>query len=308
MFAIDTLDLWEEAKNEGKIELGNEELNALKNKINCLDNISSRLFEEIINQENAKRDNSNKEQGYKEIDVTGKIARIDRHSGKEYKLIFDERLENSKNSLERDLAIYKSIANIRDNVYLIRECSFSTLLYSLIQQKSSKNFGVIKNEYIDGKYVNKLNSKYVLIGIDYEGFNMPIKFHVNKANLIDTLKSFFGNSIIQEYEGGEDFIVGKELIATNLLMPIPKRHKKVINELYKQSKGKKNEKFVSHIRFLKEPGMGKYPKHLMEQKVTPKWVRYVLKPKNYIELQTGDEFILDENNNFIPNKGEIEFE
>lgn len=34
----------------------------------------------------------------------------------------------------------------------------------------------------------------------------------------------------------------------------------------------------------------------------------MLKPKNYIELQTGDEFILDENNNFIPNKGEIEFE
>lgn len=306
IFAVDTLDLWDKAKKDGRIGLTVDKLNVLKNKINCLDNISSRLFEEIINQESAKKEKT--EADYKEVDISEKLSRINRHSGKEYKDIFDEKLPDSENYLERDLAVYKTVANIRDNVYLIRENSFLTFLYSLIKQKSSKNFGIIKDEYVDGKFVNTLNSKYVLIGIDYEGFNMPVKFHTNKENLIDTLKTSIGNSIIQEYEGGEDFVVGNELIATSLLMPIPKAHKKAINEIYKQSKGKKNEKFISHIRFLKEPGMGKFPKHLMQAKSTPKGIKYIMKPKKHIDLQNGQEYILDKNNNFVQDGGEVEFE
>ena len=306
IFAIDTLDLWEKAKEEGKIELNAQQISALKDKINCLDNISSRLFEEIINQEMSKKEELQCD--FKEVNISDKLERINRHSGKDYKFIFDNKLPESENRLEKDLPLYKQIANIRDNVYIIRENAFSTFLYSLIKQKSSKNFGVIKNEYVDGKLVNKLDSKYILIGVDYEGFNMPVKFHANKENLIDTLKTSIGNSIIQEYEGGEDFIVGEELISTNLLMPIQKPHKKAINEIYKQSKGKKNEKFISHIRFLKEPGIGKFPKHLMQAKNTPKGVKYVIKPKKYIDLETRKEYVLDENNNFIQHGGEIEFE
>ena len=306
IFAVDTLDLWDKAKNDGRIELTADKLNVLKNKINCLDNISSRLFEEIINQENAKKEKVKAD--YKEVDISEKLSRINRHSGKEYKDIFDEKLPESENYLERDLAVYKTVANIRDNVYIIRENSFLTFLYSLIKQKSSKNFGIIKNEYVDGKFVNTLISKYVLIGRDYEGLNMPMRLHVNKNNLIESLIAYLGTSKIQEYEGGEDFVVANELITTSVLMPIPKVHKKAINEIYKQSKGKKNEKFISHIRFLKEPGMGKYPKHLMQAKNTPKGIKYVMKPKKYVDLQNGEEYILDENNNFVQDGGELDFE
>ena len=137
---------------------------------------------------------------------------------------------------------------------------------------------------------------------------MPIRLHINKSNLIDMLNLSFGNSIIQEYEGAEDFVVANELISTSLLMPIPKTHKKAINEIYKQSKGKKNERFISHIRFLKEPGMGKFPKHLMQAKNTPKGIKYIMKPKKYVDLQNGEEYRLDENNNFIQDGGELDFE
>lgn len=306
IFAIDTLDLWEEAKQKGKISLSEDKIKAIKDKISCLDNISSRLFEEIINHYNLK--DAQMEKDFLEVDVSEKIERINRHNGEEYREIFDRKLPDSKNDLDRELLIYKTIANIRDNVYTIRENILLTFLYSLIKEKSSKNFGIVKNEYIAGKFINKLNSKYVLIGVDHEGLNMPMRLHVNKQNLIEVLEGFLGNAIIQEYEGAEDFVVGNELISTSLLMPISKKQKKGINELYKTSKGKKNEKFISHIRFLKEPGMGKFPKHLMKTKNTPKGIKYVMKPKKYIDLQNGKEYILDENNNFVQDGGELDFE
>lgn len=306
IFAIDTLNLWEDAKNNGLIQLDSEKINGLKNKMSCLDNISLRLVDEIMNQEKSKTNPL--EDGYREVDISDKLDRIYKHNGKDYKDIFDKILPDSLNSLDRDLEIFKSIVNIRDNVYAMRERDFSTFLYSLIKQKSSKNFGIIRNEFVNGKFIDKLNSKYILLGIDYEGFNMPIRMHINKSNLIDVLNLAFGNSIIQEYEGAEDFVVANELISTSLLMPIPRSHKKAINEMYKKSKGKKNEKFISHIRFLKEPGMGKFPKHLMHAKNTPKGIKYIMKPKRYIDLQNGQKYILDENNNFIQHGGEIEFE
>lgn len=306
IFAIDALDLWEEAKQKGKITLTDDKIKAIKDKISCLDNISSRLFEEITNHYNLK--DGKMEKDFLEIDVSERINRINRHSGEEYREIFDRKLPDSRNDLDRELLVYKTIANIRDNVYAIRENILLTFLYSLIKEKSSKNFGVIKNEYVAGKFINKLSGKYILIGVDHEGLNMPLRLHVNKQNLIDVLKGFLGNSLIQEYEGAEDFVVGSELITTSVLMPISKKQKKGINELHKISKGKKNEKFISHIRFLKEPGMGKFPKHLMQAKNTPKGIRYMMKPKKYVDLQTGEEYILDENGNFVQGGEELDFE
>ena len=301
-FTIDTMNLWDKVKSGERIELNQKNLNSMKNKANCIDTILLEIFEMLEGRIKEFSDEEMQE-GYKQIDIQDDVAKVSKQEKENYYKIFEPRLEESDNDLEYDLNLYKTIINVRENIYTLREMSFSSLIYFLSQEKTSKNFGIIKEEYIDGKYKDTTKDFYVLVSIDYEGLNMPLRLHINRNNLIDALKLHQKNSLIQVYEGAEDFVKNRDMITTNILMPIPKRHKKTINELYQKTEGK--DKFISHLRFLKDKGTDKFPKHLMKKVKKGKEEKYIRKPKHYLNLETGEEFYM-EDSKLLPVGEEIE--
>lgn len=308
VFAIGTLNAWEDLKKDKKIEYSTDLLTALKHKAKCIDNVSLDFFYQKGVKYELKTQ-EDKDRGFAIVQKQDNYLKISKQEGEMYKKIFDEILPESENDILKDLETYRIPLNARENIYYLKESCFSTLIYSLLKDKSAKNFGVIEEEIIGEKRVKvNSNSSYVLIGIDYEGLNMPLRLHIKRDSLIDVLQSYTGSTIMPLYEGARDFELGNQVIPTNVLMPIPKRHKKVINDLYKTSKGQNKERFVSHLRFLKDPGTGKFPKHLMRQEQTSKGVKFVRKPRKYVDIKTGNYFIKGKNEELILRGDEVEFE
>ena len=297
IFIIDTLDLWEETKKDKRIEIADEKLTIVKNKANCIDSIITEVFNSGLEKINFTDEDLL--EGHKTVDFSNEFLKVLKQESRNYFEIFENKLPDSENNLQKDIHSYRQILSVRENIYTLRAGAFSTVIYSLMKSKNTNNFGIIKEEIIDGKRRNTMGGNYVLIGVDFEGLNMPIRFHVNKKDLIETLKAFQGNAIIPEYEGADDFTRGNNLITTNILMPMPKRHKQFINKKYNETKGK--NKLISHLRFLKDIASEKFPNHLRKE-VKDKSGKFKLKRvKKYINLESGEEFVL-ENHELVPFK------
>ena len=300
IFIIDTLDLWDDVKQNKRIEIPDKQLSAVKNKANCIDSIVTEIFNSALE----KIDFTEEElaEGQKEVNFSAEFMKVLKQESKNYFEIFEDKLPESENNLQKDINSYRQILNVRENIYTLRSGAFSTLIYSLMKSKATTNFGIIKEELIDGKRKNTIDSNYVLIGADFEGLNMPIRFHVNKKDLIESLKAYQGNAIIQEYEGAEDFNRNNEVITANILMPMPKRHKQFINQKYNETNGE--NKIISHLRFLKDIGAEKFPKHLKKKVKDKKGKVQLKRVKKYMNLETGEEFVLENNELVAIKKGE----
>lgn len=300
IFIIDTLDLWEEAKKNKRIEIPENNLKVAKNKANCVDSIITEIFNSSLEKVTFTEEEILK--GHKSIDFSDEFIKVLKQESKRYFEIFNDKLPESENSLTKDINSYRQILSVRENIYTLRAGAFSTLIYSLMQSKSTNNFGIIKEELVDGKRKNTTDSNYVLIGVDFEGVNMPIRFHVHKKDLIENLKAYQGNAIIQEYEGANDFTRGIDLITTNILMPMPKRHKQFINKKYNESQGE--NKLISHLRFLKDISSDKFPKHLKKEVKDKNGKKQLKRIKRYMNLETAEEFVLENNQLVLVKKGE----
>lgn len=159
-----------------------------------------------------------------------------------------------------------------------------------------KNWGIIRNELEDGYKYDSINAgrSMVLVAFDVQGFNMPFRFHIGKDLLQDLAQSNNPNCLVPEYQGADDFIVNSEIIPSNIIMPIPKRHKKIIME--NATSDCPNKNLWEHFYFLMN---GKFPSHLMEtvQKGKNKSISSRL-PIHYTNLKTGEQY-LHKNNKFI---------
>lgn len=281
IFAIDTLDLWDKILDGDKTEISDEEIEGVYNKTKCVKELCSSLF---INLRGKHRDTlrEDSEKGFQVIDDTAEIDKIVSQESKNYRQIFNGILFTSSNDLYDDIMGYKPILNHVENIYQIRNSMLGCKIRLLLNSKKCKNWGVIQEEKND-------NDPYILIGIDYEGFNMPIRLHIKKEFLIEILRDYNKETKVPIYEGDRDFIINSELIPTNILMPLQKRQKNAVKEEFSNIQEESDRtKFIKHLRFL--ANHDKYPEHLKVETHTSKGIKKVRLPRRYIDLVTGEIF------------------
>lgn len=298
IFAIDTLNLWKDIQDAKKINISDEELAGISNKILCLKELAATVLKSVQSKSKGVTAEEAKE-GYVKITSTAEIEQISKQEEKNYKRIFDEQTILSSNNLYDDLTTYKVILNLIENIYIVRNSILSSRLRTLTESKKCKNWGIIEEEF-DKKYSkNGKESEYVLVGIDHEGFNMPIRLHIKKKLLTEMIKTYNGDTKVPIYEGDKDFIINNELLPTNILMPIQKKQRQVI--LKKQKELNTQDKdiiyLIEHLRFLRD--QDKYPEHLKEKINSSKGVKSVRPPKKYKDLDTGEIFLRENNGEYI---------
>lgn len=284
IFYITTLNLWDDVIKGNDINLDDEEkMDAifLKNKI--MEFIGREIMAEGQTAENRVEDDENEIAIY---DVRSPIEKLNKKVGEKYKEYFDNILPQSKNSFREDIDASIILYSNIENIYYCKDSTLMSLLNTFNTSKKIKNWGYIKpKEKNDDK-------RYVLVGIDYEGFNMPLRVHMRKDDMIDSLNNMFGNSIIPIYEGEDDFIYRDKLIKTQILMPLDKKHKVAIRDMAKKvNSSDEKYKFIKHLDFLRKSD--NFPEHLKSQEVNEKGIVTKKRKRMYIDISTGQKYEID---------------
>ena len=202
------------------------------------------------------------------------------------------------NDFADDINFINPIFNLETLTYRKKQTLLEPLIKITLDNPDCKNWGIVRNEISSGKKVDSIDSnKYmVLIAFDIEGFNMPLRFHISRDSLIEILKLNNPSCIIPEYQGHEDFIMNKDIIPSNIIMPLQKRHNSVIkNHVLNDTE---NKNFWEHLYFLFNND--KFPSHL--QQVTQKSKKQTVStrmPITYTSLTTGKRYHKDSKNQYI---------
>lgn len=295
IYAIDTLGMWKNiAKGQERIDLNENEIRALLNKENCLKELGLHIISGMTQDSRNIKEKNKVDDNCIAVSMGNTIEKYEKQEGKNYKDTFDELISLSENDFKRDTEMYSTITAQIMNTYKMKNAIMVYKIRSLFESKKTKNWGIILNEIKNGKLNNSLdsNSKNLLIGIDYEGFNMPLRLHIPRKLLTNLLNQYKGDAIIPMYEGADDFRSNGEILTTNILMPITKEQGRLISKAVHKDNGEaKNINLLEHLLFLKDKD--KYPKHLKKGIITKKGVVYERPPKKYVDLMSGDEYHLN---------------
>ena len=159
----------------------------------------------------------------------------------------------------------------------------------LENKKIYTNWGCVLDEVRNGKTINsvKAGSQYILLCIDYEGMNMPLRVHVDKKFIKTYLENTGQDRVLPIYEGNEDFINKNKVIPTNIFMPVSSKYKKVINEYLKEiNLPEEKKRLLEHLRYIKDNS--KYPEHLKDKMGN--------KNRRMVNIETGEEVGVERKN------------
>ena len=258
-FAFKQLNL-----SANNINIDDEEIKNLLLKYSVLEKLSAKIYEQKINKKN-----------YMYI--------IDNLSD-EYETYFNSLFPDLNNNLHDD--IEQSIDPIlaMKNVYSIKSNLLCGIIINLKNNKKLKNWGYI-NDNDEGKTNTiKNKNKFLLISIDYPGFNRPVSIHIERELLQDIFMSSLQSSIIPIYEGNDDFCLNFEHLKTHLVLPLEKSHKVFLRNALKKKSLNFNNLILNHTIFL--ANQDKFPEHLKQEKNKKK-----VRVRKYVDLFTGEIFI-----------------
>ena len=234
-------------------------------------------------------------------DYTSFYTKLHNLIGKDYSNYFSTYLDGENNFLD-DVIFSSTFINLIQCAYRHKTTIFEPLLKNMLDNPHSKNWGIIRNELINGQYVDSISHNYnmVLLSFDIEGFNMPFRFHVSRDTLTDIVKLNNTECIIPEYQGAEDFVIDGEIVPANIIMPISKPHRKIIMENSNNNSANKN--LWEHFYFLMN---GKFPPHLTQTvKISKKQTRQSRLPICYTSLKDGKRYY-KQNNKFVEVDNEL---
>lgn len=260
IFIADSLNLWEELKQDDyNPEITDEQISNCIVKMKVLDRIYVMLKENLKDQ--YIEANNHKVLQFKieeEIDIKSQL---------EFKKYFDEILPTSDNDITHNLEGRQSI---RDSIKTIYDTKFNMIMRLIHQiEYNSKitNWGYIpENEKDKGK---------VLLGIDYPGFNMPLRLHINKRELVSFLKNFKNSSVIPIYEGNADMIYKGKMLKSRAFMPLTEERESFIIQKNKNlNVVDLKYNYIRHIGNLLTKKNKKIPKIYIRE---------------YIDLETGEK-------------------
>lgn len=274
-FAASELEIIDSGKQYNYID---EDYLLINMKTNFLKNVSDVISVKIQN----KMQNEKQEE-CKTFDANEISENMLEPFAKEYDEMISSMTTGKENDLVSDYNKYSVLHNQLQNSYIGKDSMLINILDWLWENKGIGNWG-----YINENNNDKVNSKYVLLGIDYEGMNMPVRLHMEKEFLKKFLITHTGKTIMPVYEGNEDFFVRNKLVTTNVLMPVSNKHKKVINEaIQKNTYDRETVNFLEHLLYIKDKN--KYPNHLKENKIVNGKEVLVIPTRRYVDIDTGEK-------------------
>lgn len=287
IFAINTLGLWEDIIS-GKTKLGinDEQYKAIYCKTEFL-----KIAEQAITESTNEKIHNNsayiieKTDDVATIDVRKELDEIEEIVRVRYHDEFEGILPNSYTQIMEDLNIYMPLASNIINGYSHKDEILATQILSYIKSKRIKNWGYIKEN-------KSQKDNMLLIGIDYEGYNMPVKLHMHKERVIQILREAELDPIIPFYEGNEDFKISGNMLKNHIIMKLTKEQEHEIIRLATDTSNKRTTQminFIEHLNFLRSAD--KYPKHLAKPIVKKGNVVFARPLRKYINLETNEIWI-----------------
>lgn len=191
-------------------------------------------------------------------------------------------LPKYKNDYENDLIITSFLDVDMYNLYKIKDMSAQALMVSLIDSDENVNWGYIPEKDEKGKNTIQKGNKYILIGFDLKGYNMPIKLHFERDTIEKFLDGYTNSTAIPIYEGNEDVGINDKFLTTQVLMKLSKQQRAGIKSALKNmSSDDERYKYISHLNWMMFPN--RYPEHLKKDGIR--------KSKIKIDIRTGNEYI-----------------
>lgn len=265
--AIFTLTELNVLENEDKKEYTDKEMELVETKIDILKGISA-ITSKILNEKNHKKDSDGE---YETLDAREDVEQILKPFQAKYNGIIFEKTGKLGNDISNDYTHYALLYNQLENAYKCKNSTMINILSMIYDNKSRINWGCITNELGEFK-----DSRFMLIGIDYEGMNMPVRLHIEKDLIEEFLKCRGENLELPIYEGAEDFTYNGKVIPTQILMPVSNKYKKQLNKCLENPNISENKKrFLEHLKYIKDNS--KYPEHLKNR------------DKRFIDIKTGKE-------------------
>lgn len=297
LFAVDTLNLWEKIINGNPLDIDRRILKVIAYKEKCLEQLIANIETTIRPTEGEiKEQYKTSEENDDDNEFDEIVAMYEQEEGDNYNDIFSNLLPEAENNLAQDIKIYGILFNQIDDIYRIKHEIMGYMVRSLVDVKDI-NWGLIRKELKNGKMVDILehrDTNKVLIAIDFEGLNLPVRMHIDRDMLCNLMSTYNGKTIIPLYEGANDFISRGNVVSANILMPLPERHeKKISDELVRTPKGTEKRNLLEHLQFL--ANKDKYPEHLMKKVVLPSGVIRQRPETKYVDLLTGIEYIKNDN-------------
>lgn len=250
-------ELYETKKLEDgttEFKVSNEDMSGVELKANILQKLTFEQFRKMEYEATNGTD----------MDVSDKIKEAGYRYGNEYKEYLGAKLPNCDNDLVSDMEEGLLFQNIAYNIYKFKTFDMQALLAILLnnESKTVTNFG-----YIDDGKNYRFDKKFILIGADIPGMNMPFKLHMSKNSLLEVVQSVQkGNTKLQEYVGDSDFKFAKGAVITcKMLVPLSEEKKEKLKINAKSVTPKdKYGKTVEHLNYI--AGNGKTPKRLCGKK------------------------------------------
>lgn len=245
-----------------EIEISDEELKELLYQEKYLGQKSKKIITDTIqNHEEAIKNGSEDEISLEYTLDTTELTGIDvkkytENEKEEYEEYYKKQFTESENNMDKDLIIKVVQEVYRHRLYSLKDFSMTLTLGYLLQYGDSMNWGYIP-EYTDGlNSVQNAQEKNILLGIDFEGYNYPIRLHIQKEKIKEMMRQYNGTEYIPVYEGHEDMIIDSRYISTQILMPLQKFQKKALTKLLKSmSETDYRYKFIRHIKGMSEPNV-----------------------------------------------------
>lgn len=226
----------------------------------------------------------------KRVDPTYVLKSMDFTMGADYREYFEKLLPEGSHNFLEEFDNYRVIENAIHNSYRFKDFNMLAILSNLYQNNSSKNWGVILES---GKDIEKQDM--ILLAIDVEGFNMPIRLHIEKEMVLDFLRANQETTKLPIYEGDRDFYSRalSKMISTPVLMPLCKKQRDGIDKLMERTNSSSSSReFVEHIAFLADPT--KYPDHLKEEYTNRKKGKAKVQKRRpnrrYVDLVDGKKY------------------
>jgi len=298
--AINSLDLWNAIlKGKTEFSISDEDASAVLQKANFITSLMRDTFQ-ILQQNiySAELRQGTSFDGNLTQDYSAYYTKINNAIKNDYTTYFKDKRLISNNFLD-DVSFSAPFVNLEMFVYHKKNTTLEPLIKNTLDNNNCKNWGIIRDELENGNFVDSIsnNKPMILLGFDVEGFNMPFRFHISKDRLMELAKYSNASYIVPEYQGNEDFMAYNitdnklEIVPTNIMMPVPKEHRKIIIE--KSNSDIQNKNLWEHFYFLMN---GTFPKHLTQTvQKSKKQTGTTRLPIIYTDLKTGKRFIKEKN-------------
>lgn len=202
-------------------------------------------------------------------------------------------LDQMNNDLDEDFSLYVGLENAQNNLYKQKDNAIYSLISLLCNENVATNWGIIEEP-------KKTN--YIFLGVDLPGLNMPLRLHVKKEEFVNFIQRNHGNSIVQLYDGKDDFVLGGRYVATHFLTQLTDKQQSEILKLASNTRETDyRAKIINHLAFLADSL--RYPKHLQRKKISTKKGKTKVKydiVKKYIDLKTGKKYTKNKDNELTP--------